>query len=218
MDLLRFLLRLPFTLIKGVCWAVGKIFWLLGRILRPVVGNVQWRAPDWASKSARGITRGFSRLETGVNRHPISVAVAVALVALLAVGGFYGYHAWLNRPQPIEPAPLVYQETTARVSGPQLINYAAQNRPPQEIILYFNHAAAPITLVGKTVEKGSLFLRQWKANGHGAMPRLWCSPPSQRCRSARRIKSNSIRRRYWLRKSKSARRNTAPTCRRLTIN
>jgi len=154
MDLLRFLLRLPFTLIKGVCWAVGKIFWLLGRILRPVVGNVQWRAPDWASKSARGITRGFSRLETGVNRHPTSVAAAVVLVALLAVGGFYGYHAWLNRPQPIEPAPLVYQETTARVSGPQLINYAAQNRPPQEIILYFNHAAAPITLVGKTVEKG----------------------------------------------------------------
>ncbi|MGY2950895.1 alpha-2-macroglobulin [Ewingella americana] len=56
--------------------------------------------------------------------------------------------------QPIEPAPMVYQQTTVRVAGPQLINYNAQNRPPQEIILYFSNAAAPITLVGKTVEQG----------------------------------------------------------------
>lgn len=150
MDLLRFLLRLPFTLVKGVCWLLAKIFWLLGLVLRPLIGNIQWRSPAWVA----GVKKGFLATERGVDNHPKSVAAALVLLIALAVGGFYGYHAWLNRPQPIEPAPMVYQQTTVRVAGPQLINYNAQNRPPQEIILYFSHAAAPITLVGKTVEQG----------------------------------------------------------------
>jgi hypothetical protein len=150
MDLLRFLLRLPFTLVKGVCWLLAKIFWLLGLVLRPLIGNIQWRSPAWVA----GVKKGFLATERGVDNHPKSVATAVVLLIALAVGGFYGYHAWLNRPQPIEPAPMVYQQTTVRVAGPQLINYNAQNRPPQEIILYFSNAAAPITLVGKTVEQG----------------------------------------------------------------
>lgn len=150
MDLLRFLLRLPFTLVKGACWLLAKIFWLLGLVLRPLIGNIQWRSPAWVA----GVKKGFLATERGVDNHPKSVATAVVLLIALAVGGFYGYHAWLNRPQPIEPAPMVYQQTTVRVAGPQLINYNAQNRPPQEIILYFSNAAAPITLVGKTVEQG----------------------------------------------------------------
>src|SRR5471030_3012150 len=154
MDLLRFLLRLPFTLIKGLCWVVCKFFWLIGRIFRPVVGNIEWRAPGWAVKSVRGVKSGFGRLEHGVERHPKSVGAAVLLLVLLAVGGFYGYHVWLNRPQPIEPAPLVYQETTLRVSGPQLINYNTNSRLPQEIALNFRNSVAPITLVGKNVDQG----------------------------------------------------------------
>ena len=150
MDLLRFLLRLPFTLLKGVCWILGKILWLLGRLLRPLIGNIQWRSPAWVA----GVKRGFLATERGVDRHPKSVTAGLLLLILLAVGGFYGYHVWLNRPQPIEPAPMVYQQTTVRVAGPELINYNAQNRPPQEIILYFSKAAAPITGVGKAVEQG----------------------------------------------------------------
>ncbi|MGC6389041.1 alpha-2-macroglobulin family protein [Ewingella sp. S1.OA.A_B6] len=154
MDLLRFLLRLPFTLIKGVCWVVANVFWLIGRILRPVVGNIQWRAPDWAVNSTRGVKNGFGRLERGVDNHPKSVGAGVLLLVLLAVGGFYGYHVWLNRPQPIEPAPLVYQETTLNVSGPQLVNYNTNSRLPQEIVLNFRNSVAPITLVGKNVDQG----------------------------------------------------------------
>lgn len=47
MDLLRFILRLPFTLVKGVCRLLGGALSLLGRLLRPLVGNLSWRAPAW---------------------------------------------------------------------------------------------------------------------------------------------------------------------------
>ncbi|MGY2950894.1 hypothetical protein ACVWVX_003580 [Ewingella americana] len=94
MDLLRFLLRLPFTLVKGVCWLLAKIFWLLGLVLRPLIGNIQWRSPAWVA----GVKKGFLATERGVDNHPKSVATAVVLLIALAVGGFYGYHAWLNRP------------------------------------------------------------------------------------------------------------------------
>ena len=45
MDLLRFILRLPFTPVKGVCRLLGGALSLLGRLLRPLVGNLSWRAP-----------------------------------------------------------------------------------------------------------------------------------------------------------------------------
>ncbi|GAB2927067.1 UPF0192 protein [Hafnia psychrotolerans] len=96
----------------------------------------------------------LGRLERRVNNHPKSVGAGVLLLVLLAVGGFYGYHVWLNRPQPIEPAPLVYQKTTLRVSGPQLINYNTNSRLPQEIALNFRNSVAPITLVGKNISQG----------------------------------------------------------------
>lgn len=54
MDLLRFILRLPFTLVKGVCRLLGGALSLLGRLLRPLVGNLSWRAPAWWAALPRG--------------------------------------------------------------------------------------------------------------------------------------------------------------------
>lgn len=47
MDLLKFILRLPFTLIKGLFRLLALIFGLLGRLFKPVVGNLNWNAPAW---------------------------------------------------------------------------------------------------------------------------------------------------------------------------
>ena len=52
MDLLRFILRLPFT-VKGVCRLLGGALSLLGRLLRPLVGNLSWRAPAVGCAAAR---------------------------------------------------------------------------------------------------------------------------------------------------------------------
>lgn len=106
MDLLRFILRLPFTLVKGVCRLLGGVLSLLGRLLRPLVGNLSWRAPAWWA----ALPRGFLRLESGVDKHPKAIGLGLLLLAGAAGGAFYGWHWWQNRPQPIEPAPMVVQE------------------------------------------------------------------------------------------------------------
>lgn len=55
-----------FTTVKGVCRLLGGALSLLGRLLRPLVGNLSWRAPArWAA-----LPRGFLRLESGVDKHP----------------------------------------------------------------------------------------------------------------------------------------------------
>ena len=154
MDLLKFLLRLPFTLIKGVFRALAFIFGLLGRVIKPVVGNIDWRAPVWWTAMSGGLKRGFARMEGGVDKHPKAISLTILVLLCVAGAGVYGYHWWLNRPQPIEPAPMVYQETSVRVSGPEAVNYAAQKPAPQQVTFYFKNSAAPLTDVGKVVEKG----------------------------------------------------------------
>ncbi|MGA5657125.1 MG2 domain-containing protein [Rahnella contaminans] len=154
MDLLRFLLRLPVTLIKGLLRAMAFILSLLGRVIKPVVGNIDWRAPVWWTAMSGWLKRGFTRMESGVDKHPKAISLAILVLLCAAGAGVYGWHWWLNRPQPIEPAPMVYQETSVRVSNPEAINYAAQKIAPQQAIFNFRNSAAPLTDVGKVVEKG----------------------------------------------------------------
>ncbi|MDF7680225.1 alpha-2-macroglobulin [Enterobacteriaceae bacterium ESL0689] len=154
MDLLRILLHLPFSLIKGIFRVLTFILRLLGRIIRPVIGNIDWRAPGWWQATSGGLMRGFTRMENGVDKHPKAISLTILLLLCATAGGIYGWHMWLNRPQPIEPAPMVYQETRVRVSNPKAINYTAQDITPQQLTLTFSHSAAPLTDVGKVIKKG----------------------------------------------------------------
>ncbi|AHG19226.1 hypothetical protein Z042_06040 [Chania multitudinisentens RB-25] len=150
MDLLKFILRLPFTLIKGAFRLLAFILGLLGWLLKPLIGKVNWSAPGWLG----GLKRGFLRLESGVNKYPKAISLALVVLLCAAGGAFYGWNWWLNRPQPIEPAPMVYQETRVQVSDPEPVNYALAKSVPQEVGLAFLNSVAPLTEVGKVVEKG----------------------------------------------------------------
>ncbi|MEE3660841.1 alpha-2-macroglobulin [Brenneria sp. g21c3] len=154
MDLLKFILRLPFILIKGLFHALGLVLGLLGRVVKPIVGNIDWRAPGWWTAMRGWLKRGFQRLESGVDKYPLAVSAAILLLLCAAGAGVYGWHWWLNRPQPIEPAPMAYQETRVSVGAPGAVNYAAQRITPPEVRFYFSSSAAQLTDVGKTVAKG----------------------------------------------------------------
>ncbi|BFI63213.1 alpha-2-macroglobulin family protein [Yersinia pseudotuberculosis] len=154
MDLLRFLLISPFALIKGLYRLSAYLLRLVGRLLRPVVGNLNWRAPQWMTKTANGLHCVFNRSEQWVAKHPKGISAAIVLLMAAASAAFYGYHWYLNRPQPIEPAPMVYQETSIRVSAPRTVNYQAQKPEAQPLSLNFMHSAAPITAMGQVIDQG----------------------------------------------------------------
>lgn len=150
MDVLKFLLRLPFTVIKALCWLLSRLFWLLGLLLRPLLGKVNWQAPRWFSP----LRAGFSRLEQGVDRHPKTIALSVLLLVAAGVAGVYGWHWWQNRPKPIEVAPLTLQHVRAQVVNPAAIDYSVARPGVQVLTLRFDQSVAPVTLVGKPVTTG----------------------------------------------------------------
>lgn len=154
MDLLRFLLRLPFTLIKGVLRILGFILNFTGRVLKPVVGNISWRAPAWWMALSQWLKGCFTRWEDRVVNYPKSMIAILLLMLCAGEAGVYGWHWWLNRPQPIELAPMVYQETSVRVSGPEAVNYASNKATPQKVIFNFRNSVAPISDVGEALTKG----------------------------------------------------------------
>ena len=98
MDFLRFLLRLPLLVLRGIYWIVSKI-----------VGDVSWSAPRWM----RATGSGLAYTGRGMRAHPgRSSAIVIALAALIGGGG-WGYHWYENRPRSVEEVPVA-----ATVSGP----------------------------------------------------------------------------------------------------
>ena len=127
MDLLRFLLLLPVSLLRIVAHA-------LGCVLRPLFGNVQWSAPGWMHL---------------VRRNPLRSAGSLLAAIVLAGAGWYGWHWFKNRPQPPQP-----QQITWTVQAPGLTDYSKQPIVVHPLELVFSGSAAPIERVGKPVTEG----------------------------------------------------------------
>ena len=170
-----------FTPVKGVCRLLGGALSLLGRLLRPLVGNLSWRAPArWAA-----LPRGFLRLESGVDKHPKAIGLGLLLLAGAAGGAFYGWYWWQNRPQPIEPAPMVVQEVSASLANPEPIDYAAARQVPQTVSLTFSGSVAPIAAVGKTVSAGIILKPTAEGQWAWINDSTLLFTPKSRCRWAR---------------------------------
>ncbi|MFK2875871.1 alpha-2-macroglobulin [Rhodanobacter hydrolyticus] len=127
MDLLRFLLLLPVRLLR----MAGHV---LGWILRPLLGNVQWSAPGWMHV---------------VRRNPLRSAGTLLAAVVLAGGGWYGWRWYQSRPRPPQP-----QQITWTVQAPALTDYGKQPVVVHPLELAFSGSAAPIERVGKPVTEG----------------------------------------------------------------
>ncbi|MGS0894645.1 MG2 domain-containing protein [Burkholderia stagnalis] len=132
MDLLRFLLLLPIR-------AAGFVWRLLGRVLRPLVGDVSWTAPAWPRFAA-----------SAVRRRPWH-AGGLVLLAVALGGGAY----WLeHRPKPPEPETVGFT-----VKAPAITTYEVDDSDKPKITVHpldvaFSGSVAPIERVGKPVDQG----------------------------------------------------------------
>lgn len=150
MDVLRFLLSLPFKLIRLIGWIAVFCIRLLEKVLSPFIGKIQWSTPIWIDF----IARQLRKIENGIVSHPKTVLGSIIVIVVASLGGYYSYHSYLNRPVPIDVAPIVVQNVDVRIKGPSIISYADDEIPPQNITLSFSRSVAPITLIDKTVTEG----------------------------------------------------------------
>ncbi|HBM7348569.1 alpha-2-macroglobulin family protein [Klebsiella oxytoca] len=149
MDVLRFLLRTPFTLLRFIIRVLVVFLRFLGWLITPLVGLVEWRIPWWM----RGGKRVLLWMENGVDRHPKST-LSVLIIALVAAGsGYYGWHWYQNRPKPIEPTTIVVQTVDVSLRKPASPDFS-KNAEPQRLVLRFSRSSAPVELSGKTVNAG----------------------------------------------------------------
>ncbi|KVC36799.1 alpha-2-macroglobulin [Burkholderia pseudomultivorans] len=132
MDLLRFLLLLPIR-------AIGFVWRLLGRVLRPLVGDVSWTAPAWLGVTA-----------TAVRRRPWHAGGAVLLAAALAAGGYWYKH----RPKPPEPATVGFTVKAPAVTAYEVDDSGKPKVTVHPLEVAFAQSAAPIELVGKPAGQG----------------------------------------------------------------
>ena len=131
MDLLRFLALLPLRLVRG-------LFHLLGRLLRPLFGDMAWSAPAWVPATGR-VARA----------HPLKFAGSLAAVVALAAAGWFGWHWWQNRPRPAEPNRITFE-----VAAPAVTDYDHVPAVIHPLTVTFSGSAAKLESLGKPVADG----------------------------------------------------------------
>jgi len=152
MQLLRFLLLLPLTLLRFIFLAVKFIVLMLSKIAAPFIGNIHWKAPIWVT----WIQNGFAKLEAYTQKFPLMIGLCLIGIIASSVGGLYGYQWYLNRPGAIEIAPIHYQEATIKVAHiPTPTNYREQNPTIDTLVIDFGVQAAPLeTMKNPSITEG----------------------------------------------------------------
>ncbi|MBB3226513.1 hypothetical protein FHW69_001103 [Luteibacter sp. Sphag1AF] len=131
MDLLRFIATLPLRLVRG-------LFWLLGRILRPIFGQMSWNAPGWVSAAGNQ-----------ARQHPVRSSGIIAAVFVLVAGGWFGWHWYENRPRPVEPHLVTFDVTSPPPSA-----YEQTPVIIHPLYVRFSGSAARIESLQKPVTEG----------------------------------------------------------------
>lgn len=152
MDLLRFLLQLPFIVVRFCYKTVRLLLHFSGQLLRPLLGN--WQAPAWLVTVKKYLSLAFNTTESWITNHVKSVYAIIILSFACAAGLFYGYHWYLNQPKPISAVAIAKIETDAVIYAPEPIDYQNPSPSPNSLFVQFYHSVAPLEQIGKPVESG----------------------------------------------------------------
>lgn len=118
---------------------MASVWQALGRFLRAIFG--QWQPPPWAVFLGNK-TRQGGRWAT---QHKRASAVSLLLLIGLGAGGFFGYRAWKNRPQP---------ELVQVSLNPPGLTVLQEHLQPQPLTVEFEKSVAPLAAVDKVLKAG----------------------------------------------------------------
>ena len=151
MQVLRFLLLLPFHILRLFLFLVTFIFKLLGKLIAPLIGDINWQAPQWWAAAQTNP----EALPDSTKKAPMIISLIVYALVCGTVGGIYGYEWYQNRPGEIEIAPISYQEAIVKVAkAPTPTNYREKNPAFDKLIIEFSIESAPLETLRETVTKG----------------------------------------------------------------
>lgn len=105
-------------------------------------GRVQWQAPAWLA----ALGSGFAWLGNGMRRRPRVAGAALAGLALVAAGAWYGWQWYESRPQP--------HTVQYRIVAPELTRYDENGRHVQPLRVAFAEPVAPLEAVGQVLTQG----------------------------------------------------------------
>lgn len=139
MGLLKLILQLPFYILQKA-WEIVSyflffllifakgFFWLFS----PIIGDIKWSTPDWLPKAKRF----YYAIGSTLKKIKTSIGAIIILGFIAYFSGNYAYHWYLNRPKPIEPAPIVINTYSAKLVPPSTSNdiiyiqFTGAKRPP----------------------------------------------------------------------------------------
>ena len=123
---------------------VGRAFARqFGLALKPLIGEVSWRAPVWARwLGGKTVVGGRAAVA-----HPRHAALLVMLIVALVAGGHWTWKWWQARPKPIE--------VTATVQNPARTPIESEDdNLPRPLRINFSQSVAPLSMSGKEVSQG----------------------------------------------------------------
>ncbi len=120
---------------------VGVFAWLLGSLVRTVIGPVSWQPPAWSRwVGARG-----KQAVVEARRQPARAAMTAMLVVGTMVSVYAGVRWWQQLPRPIEIAVNVTPPPATPID---------EHVKPLPVVIGFSASVAPLSAIGKPVTTG----------------------------------------------------------------
>jgi hypothetical protein len=119
--------------------AKASLWQRMARGLALLLGT--WTAPPWLQWLGRILARAVGTMRA----RPGNTLAAVAVLALLGAGGYYGHAWWRAQPKPVE--------VSFKVDSPALTDFANEGQA-NPLVVTFSQSVAPLEGVGKPVETG----------------------------------------------------------------
>ncbi|OTP90528.1 hypothetical protein B5S43_12680, partial [Gilliamella apicola] len=159
MDIIRFILRLPYRIfcigLEAILYFVLFLLIVLRSILwliSPIIGQINWSIPNWYPRAKDIYQSSIKRL----NNYSLIIGCVVILGIVAYFSGNYAYHWYLNRPKPIEPAPVIVNTYGISFYAPKESGTLTNPNQSYLKIKFTGHrrSPAPLDKIGKEITEG----------------------------------------------------------------
>lgn len=120
-----------------------RLWMLIRRVLAALLGT--YTPPPWMHALLRGLGWPLRALLSWMDRNPRQAWSTLAVLFALGAGSYGGWLWWKAQPKPLE---VTFTITTPGATP------LVDNAVPDRLVVSFSSSAAPLDLVGKTVERG----------------------------------------------------------------